>query len=649
MMPRMHSRSRCFSLNLSLRHVIDCSWPVFAGAMEQAKASQQLQKTKFRYHHLPLSDQRIRVLRLGPDLTADGLIQCQLSEDDVSSEHVCLSYMWGLERPKKAICVNGQSFFVRLNLWKFLRLSRERKETRPLWIDAICIDQGNKKERGHQVRLMGQIYNTASQVLVWLGKGDVGVELALGMLGEMDIVDSHERIESRERDFCSRLAQNGICRSDVKSFSQAIERLCSLPYWDRIWIKQEVILNLNLRFLYGQAICHGLADTLCLCKDSNSWCGRHKTWAIKQSICSATLGIGITRLQDLGAAGPDQLQDLIIKFSDSACSDPRDRVYALLSMSKEKDALDVDYGIAEVELFVRTVSIIRFREKPRGPPVLSQRFWQLQTRDLAFFCSLVEGLRLTWFILQEYDLQHWQAKSGILDWSLEFDLKPLALFKGSHVEQDLLMDAEELCQIYGVPADKAASKSTYQDEVFSRLSDGNPRIEGSRRFITRVGNRFASGEVLLESSYIPGLLLIGRFGLNQNDDFEITAIAKCFHQSKDLLSIPMKFKSYSTKAFEIFDLPRSIFVKVSFGITACTSGQEYTSIEYTNASNEASMTFNLASISLLASLLHADLSQSSKPTWSWTDWVKGGKMRQCLFARLRPTKEKTNKPRLMTV
>ena len=41
-----------------------------------------------------------------------------------------------------------------------------------LWIDAICINQQDLKEKGHQVRNMGRIYKQASSVLIFLGPGE---------------------------------------------------------------------------------------------------------------------------------------------------------------------------------------------------------------------------------------------------------------------------------------------------------------------------------------------------------------------------------------------------------------------------------------------------------------------------------------------
>jgi hypothetical protein len=39
-----------------------------------------------------------------------------------------------------------------------------------MWIDAVCIDQGNNEEKTQQVGIMKEIYRCATQVLIWLGK-----------------------------------------------------------------------------------------------------------------------------------------------------------------------------------------------------------------------------------------------------------------------------------------------------------------------------------------------------------------------------------------------------------------------------------------------------------------------------------------------
>jgi hypothetical protein len=44
-----------------------------------------------------------------------------------------------------------------------------------VWIDQICIDQKSLAERSAQVKLMGEIYTRAANVLVWLGADPSGL------------------------------------------------------------------------------------------------------------------------------------------------------------------------------------------------------------------------------------------------------------------------------------------------------------------------------------------------------------------------------------------------------------------------------------------------------------------------------------------
>jgi hypothetical protein len=39
-----------------------------------------------------------------------------------------------------------------------------------MWVDAICIEQRNEREKEEQIELMHKIYACASSVIVWLGE-----------------------------------------------------------------------------------------------------------------------------------------------------------------------------------------------------------------------------------------------------------------------------------------------------------------------------------------------------------------------------------------------------------------------------------------------------------------------------------------------
>jgi hypothetical protein len=60
--------------------------------------------------------------------------------------------------------LDGKKVDVGLNLAYALAALRT-DQTRVLWADALCIDQGNEDEKEHQVGLMREIYRKAETVL----------------------------------------------------------------------------------------------------------------------------------------------------------------------------------------------------------------------------------------------------------------------------------------------------------------------------------------------------------------------------------------------------------------------------------------------------------------------------------------------------
>lgn len=127
--------------------------------------------------YLPLGESkdtfRLLSLLLQPH-PIDGRVQCRLSVEaiDTNVPYEALSYVWGLpDTFNYKIWLNDVLVPIRHNLLLALRALR-REYDRILWIDALCIDQSNLEERGHQVRVMGEIYSNANHVLAWLGTPD---------------------------------------------------------------------------------------------------------------------------------------------------------------------------------------------------------------------------------------------------------------------------------------------------------------------------------------------------------------------------------------------------------------------------------------------------------------------------------------------
>jgi Heterokaryon incompatibility protein (HET) len=89
--------------------------------------------------------------------------------------YAALSYTWGPPGDTHSVLLNEQPFPIRENLYDaLLQLQNSKLVDKYLWVDAICINQGENydalNERSVQITLMKQIYEQAAKVFVWLGK-----------------------------------------------------------------------------------------------------------------------------------------------------------------------------------------------------------------------------------------------------------------------------------------------------------------------------------------------------------------------------------------------------------------------------------------------------------------------------------------------
>jgi hypothetical protein len=155
---------------------------------------------KYLYNPLPIKNkQSIRLVHLNP--SPEGCINCSLVVTDLDDNpsYTALSYTWGdpgwttsrelpssasntIDGPRNFILCSGKSLQVTKNLFDLLIQLRERGFRDAIWIDAICINQADVNERDSQVSIMGRIYNTAENVLVWLGRGTEGTEETLQLV-----------------------------------------------------------------------------------------------------------------------------------------------------------------------------------------------------------------------------------------------------------------------------------------------------------------------------------------------------------------------------------------------------------------------------------------------------------------------------------
>lgn len=153
-----------------------------------------------------------------------------------------LSYTWGTDDREGKIIVNGELTRVQNSMEAALRRLRTLPETAHrmrYWIDGLCIDQKNEAERSREVLRMGQVYKTASSVVVWLGnaanESDEACDIISGMANLTEAWIRNWKAENFE----------------VLNWS-SIYHLLNRPYWRRVWIIQELAMNRdNTTFLCG--------------------------------------------------------------------------------------------------------------------------------------------------------------------------------------------------------------------------------------------------------------------------------------------------------------------------------------------------------------------------------------------------------------
>ena len=180
----------------------------------------------FQYSSSPLSlkGSSIRLLRLLPHGDKNAPLRGYLfsySPESNNATHLyeALSYVWGGSGKPRCILM-GQPMHtlpITENLYNALKYLRDSFLDRILWVDSICINQENEREKEHQISLMKSIYSQASRVIVWLGLEDDG--------------------DQALKDICVAAEEKLTNSLITESKGHAIIRLLKRSWFQRIWVR----------------------------------------------------------------------------------------------------------------------------------------------------------------------------------------------------------------------------------------------------------------------------------------------------------------------------------------------------------------------------------------------------------------------------
>ncbi|KAL8923554.1 MAG: hypothetical protein Q9208_004500 [Pyrenodesmia sp. 3 TL-2023] len=321
----------------------------------------------YRYKPLDPEAKTIRLMRLLPG-NFDDDIRVSLRTTVLTEEHVpeyeALSYAWGsMEKPRdirvaddqdiqdlmkrlrvpstmvhKHIVIT-QTLAVTQNLGEALPYLRRKEGIRDLWIDAICVNQQNFRERGFQVERMADVYRNAQRVIVWLGPTSYRTPLAIDTLRflssqiEMDWNTSTMKPSAGGE---AHWADPKINLPYDKETWKSIYSLLSKSWFKRLWICQEIMLSKSAKLECG----HNFLDwgVLQAAVFPLSVKPRAPTAAEENPPnypCVLNQALLITQ----GRAFETSLTSLLFRTQDCECTDPRDRIYALSNIVHRADSV----------------------------------------------------------------------------------------------------------------------------------------------------------------------------------------------------------------------------------------------------------------------------------------------------------------------
>ncbi|OCK90529.1 uncharacterized protein K441DRAFT_578728 [Cenococcum geophilum 1.58] len=207
--------------------------------------------TFHKYSHRPLRDAEIRLLIVLPGNGEETLrIVIFHTSIERSDQYQALSYVWGTHLQPQMLSTQAGILDVTPSLHAALRHLRQKKEPVILWVDAICINQNDKKEKAQQIRLLPHIFQRATSVIVFLGQDDRSHH-AIETLMQIRAKDTSVLWPKCISPIPASWSDQSIPPHDDRMWGDIIE-FFQRPWFRRIWVIQEVVLAAGVRIICGK-------------------------------------------------------------------------------------------------------------------------------------------------------------------------------------------------------------------------------------------------------------------------------------------------------------------------------------------------------------------------------------------------------------
>ncbi|KAH7148511.1 heterokaryon incompatibility protein-domain-containing protein [Dactylonectria macrodidyma] len=293
--------------------------------------------------------------------------------EDAEGDYAAMSYVWGDPTEMGTIYVDRHEFAATKNLVASLHHVQQLlrgNETLPLWIDAICINQGDVVERNAQVSKMKQIYERSTMVITWLG--ETGAD-GLKYLDELvdwahGKPDADRGGKAQARPILPTVHINGRYQ-EMKDAA----RIVANQYWKRVWTVQEYSSPRLGIFLCGHwwmdkskftPSLHLYMQALRVLRagyektpDRNAFFVDATIWEVEKVIQLHKLAYARAASESAESDGIKRytVMSMLLKFRDLKATNSLDKVFAPLCMVVDEaelaKSIPVDYSKSVKDIF----------------------------------------------------------------------------------------------------------------------------------------------------------------------------------------------------------------------------------------------------------------------------------------------------------
>ncbi|KAK8127080.1 uncharacterized protein PG998_002839 [Apiospora kogelbergensis] len=390
------------------------------------------QQTRSLYSKLPINSSTARLVTILPPESRRSSLQrgvvssgaalpngssqflvCEIDEfdvNDVATPYKALSYSWedGDDQGTVYIMCNATAVQVSTHLYKALVRLRSDTEPVKVWVDSLCINQKDNSERTHQVKIMREIYQHSSEVIVWLGDSKehdnllptctrslLDIDYLFDWCGDKRDFSKLEAyydpdsarlrrfyFDDFTRDIFGALCMvhalaAGIFAFQIPAFRnleeaapimRGFEAIAGKSWWERVWVVQEVVVAERVTVMYGKTSVPW--EMLCKAADqlnrSQQNCHLDSMYPyLRKGQALADFARLVTDIESTRkiwrSRTPLVLLQLLRKFRSRKASDPKDKVFALLGLVQfwaGHQPMHADYNHSIESTFLGTMMML---------------------------------------------------------------------------------------------------------------------------------------------------------------------------------------------------------------------------------------------------------------------------------------------------